>query len=286
MTNPNPFVPQGSLLEHQTKSRSKFKWAVSCVLAVSVIGLVAILIQGCKREAPGGGGDSTDLSSMNPTNSPTDMSSNSTDVYSNATPAYGTAPSNAPVAAIPQPPATPVAPVMPVAPVAPVVDTGATAGTEYTVVSGDTLAKIAHAHGVTVKALEAANPGVDPKKLHPKQKLTIPAGGSATAVAGATAADTGAAAVGTSETYVVKSGDTLTKIAKAHHVKVKAIQTANSLATTQIHVGQKLKIPASAEAAPIASNTTTMAPAVPDVNTPPPAPVSTAPAPAAPAPAH
>ena len=55
MTNPNPFVPKGSLLEQQSKSRSRFKWAVSGILAVSVIGLVAILIQGCKREAPADG---------------------------------------------------------------------------------------------------------------------------------------------------------------------------------------------------------------------------------------
>ena len=49
MNNPNPFVPQGSLLEQQ-KRRSRMKLAVFCVLAISVCGLTAMLIQGCKRE--------------------------------------------------------------------------------------------------------------------------------------------------------------------------------------------------------------------------------------------
>jgi LysM repeat protein len=73
----------------------------------------------------------------------------------------------------------------------------------------------------------------------------------------------------------VKSGDTLTKIAKAQGTTVKAIRGENNLTTDHIKVGQKLKIPAKAEAA---------APA------PAPAPVAPAPAPApgttpAPAPA-
>jgi len=50
MNNSNPFVPQGSLLAQQSKRRSRMKLGVFCVLAVSVTGLMAILIQGCKRE--------------------------------------------------------------------------------------------------------------------------------------------------------------------------------------------------------------------------------------------
>ena len=57
---------------------------------------------------------------------------------------------------------------------------------------------------------------------------------------------------GGGETYAVKSGDTLTKIAKAHGMTVKTIEAANpkaDLSTTKIKVGEKLKIPAKAEAA-------------------------------------
>src|SRR5258706_15499802 len=50
MNNSNPFVPQGSLLAQQSKRRSRMKLGVFCVLAFSVTGLMAIQIQGCKRE--------------------------------------------------------------------------------------------------------------------------------------------------------------------------------------------------------------------------------------------
>jgi nucleoid-associated protein YgaU len=43
--------------------------------------------------------------------------------------------------------------------------------------------------------------------------------------------------------YVVKSGDTLSRIAKAHGTTVKALKSANSLEGDRIVVGAKLKIP-------------------------------------------
>jgi putative chitinase len=144
----------------------------------------------------------------------------------------------------------------------------APAGTEYVVVHGDTLAKIAKKNGVTLNALKAANPGVEPTKLKVGQKLTVPAGGTAPSANGASVApDTGMGG----ETYTVKSGDSLTKIAKAHGTTVKAIESENNLSTTKIKVGQKLKIPTKVEAAP-----TPMAPMSP----PPGAAPASAPAPA------
>jgi LysM repeat protein len=44
----------------------------------------------------------------------------------------------------------------------------------YTVKSGDSLAKIARANGVSLADLEAANPGVDPKRLKVGQKINLP----------------------------------------------------------------------------------------------------------------
>jgi LysM repeat protein len=44
--------------------------------------------------------------------------------------------------------------------------------------------------------------------------------------------------------YVVKSGDSLTRIAKAHGTTVKALKAANGLKSDRIVVGAKLKIPA------------------------------------------
>jgi LysM repeat protein len=149
------------------------------------------------------------------------------------------------------------------------------AGSEYVVVKGDSLAKIAKKNGVTLKALQAANPGVIPTKLKVGQKLVVPAGGKAAADSAAPTVSAGGD-VGTAS-YTVKSGDTLTKIAKAHGTTVKAIEAANGLSTTKIKVGQKLKIPSKAEAAapvapaPVAAEP---APALPPIS-----------APAAPAPA-
>ena len=42
--------------------------------------------------------------------------------------------------------------------------------------------------------------------------------------------------------YVAKSGDTLSRIAKAHGTTVKALKTANHLSSDRIFVGEKLKL--------------------------------------------
>jgi LysM repeat protein len=258
MNNPNPFVPKGSLLEQQNKSRSRVKLVVLGVVAANVLGLMALLIEGCKREQP------------------QDESNNAPQVDTNmvSTPdtnAVAAAETNLPPT--PPPPTAPPPPVQQVAaPTPPVVQAS---GAEYVVVKGDTLGKIARRNGVTVKALEAANPGLQPTKLKVGQKLSIPAGGSA-AAATTSMASTGTTAMSGGEgTYTVKSGDTLTRIARAHGTTVKAIEAENNLSTTKIHVGQKLKIPASAAAAPVAAP---VAP-TPDTTAPQPPPAQT-PAPA------
>ena len=246
MNNPNPFLPQGSVLE-QNKRRSRMKLAVFCVLAVGVCGLTAMLIQGCKRE-------------QTVENTPP-VDTNTFAADTNLPPLEA---SNPPVTV---PPVTNTPPPV-VAPIVP-----ENAGSEYVVVKGDTLGKIAKKNGVTLKALEAANPDVQPTKLKVGQKLAIPAGN---AVAPATAGTSAGADMGggsTGETYVVKSGDTLTKIAKSHGTTVKAIESENNLSTTKIKVGQKLKIPASAEAAAAAPAPALVpsAPVAPPVTTPAPA---------------
>jgi LysM repeat protein len=114
--------------------------------------------------------------------------------------------------------------------------------TEHTIVRGDTFAGLSQRYGVTVRAIQSANPGTDPAKLKVGQKVIIPAK-STTA---ATPTATGTAGNGL---YVVKSGDTLGKIATAHGTTVKAIQKLNNLVTTQIRVGQKLKMPPKGAAA-------------------------------------
>jgi len=217
MNSPNPFVPQGSLLEQQSKRRSRVKFAVFCVLAVNVVGLMGLLMQGCKREQ-------TEAENQPP------IDTNETAMMNTNLPPSVEA-SNLPV----QPPV--VAPVVPEA-----------AATEYVVVKGDSLWKIAKKNGVTTKAIEAANPGIDPAKLKVGQKLSIPGASSAAEPATGMAAPSSTG--GGQEIYIVKSGDTLSKIAKHYGTTIKAIESENGLSTTRIKVGEKLKIPAKAEAAP------------------------------------
>src|SRR5208283_3495117 len=112
--NPNPFVPQGSLLEQQSKRRSRMKLGVLCVLVVGVAGLTAMLIQGCKRE------QNNEAENQPP------MDTN-------------------PVVAVDTNPPPTVATNPPVVVAPPVVETP---GTEYVVVKGDTLGKIAKKSGV------------------------------------------------------------------------------------------------------------------------------------------
>ncbi len=229
MNNPNPFVPKGSLLEQQSQRRSRLKLAVFCVLAVSVTGLTAMLIQGCKREKP-----DTDLN-------PPSLATN--DVPMDAT--------NPPLNSVSNPPVVIPPPTNPPVVLPPVVDAAPVGGSEYVVAKGDSLAKIAKLKGVTLKALQAANPTVVPTKLKVGQKLVIPAGGNPAASGTETApVNSGGAVADGGQSYTVKSGDTLTKVAKATGASVKAIQAANGLTTTKIKVGQKLKIPVKAEAAP------------------------------------
>lgn len=230
MNNPNPFVPRGSLLERQSQSRSRLKLAVFCVLAVSVTGLTAMLIQGCKRTSPD-------------TEVPPPLDTNAIPLVDTNYP---------PLNDVSNPPSMlpPVATNLPVVipPVAPVEPVAPAAGSEYTVVKGDTLAVIAKKNNVTLKALQAANPGVVPTRLKIGQKLVIPAGGTTAGIA----APVSALGESSGTVYTVKSGDTLTRIAKAHGTTVKAIEAANGMTSTKIRVGQKLKIPSKAEAAPVA----------------------------------
>ncbi len=157
MNNPNPFIPQGSVLE-QDKRRSRMKLAVFCVLAVSVCGLTAMLIQGCKRE------QSAETAPPVDTNTYTMDTNLSPPMVATGAPPEVVSTGLPP--AVVEPPVA--APVVPEA-----------AGSEYVVVKGDTLGKIAKKNGVTLKALEAANPGVVPTKVKLGQKLTLPAGGAA-----------------------------------------------------------------------------------------------------------
>ena len=220
MNTPNPLVPQGTFPDSRSKAR--FRIAFFSIVAAHVVVLGALLLQGCKRTAT----------------EPTPIADAATNY-----PAW-TEPTNQPA-----PPTNQAADAIPtnVTPmvtnvVTPPPETPPTAGalTEHTIAKGESFYTLAKKYHVTSKAIAEANPGVDPTKLKVGRKLKIPPAAAPTAAPNA--APEGAA--GNGKTYQVKSGDTLVKVARAHGVTVKALRSANNLRTSQIKVGQKLKIPA------------------------------------------
>lgn len=242
MNNPqNPLVPQGSLLEQKNQGRARVKIAVFVVLAVHGIGLMALLMAGCRREEPQpavpdvGAVETTGVDTnqpapfADPTNTVDSMLATDTNVLAGTNQQTGFV----------TPTDTNIAPAATNPPLV-----GVTAGptTEYAVMKGDSFATIAKKFHVTTKAVQDANPGVEPTKLQIGQKIQVPAPTPST---GATAPTTAPVSGGTI-TYTVKSGDTLSSIATAHKTTVSAIRRANSLKTDFLKVDQKLQIPVKA----------------------------------------
>jgi len=242
MNSKNLFSSESAAAAQKDQGRTRVKVAVFSVLAVHVAGLTALLLtQGCKREtAPDETAQLPDVPAMD-TNALMFTDTNLPPATSTNLPPYGEL-------------AQPYVP--------PVESTIAPAMTKYAIQSGDSFYSIAKAHGISQKAVEAANPGVDPKKLKLKQEINLPAPGTGLTPAAAPMAD-----VGGPTTYTVKSGDTLIKIATRFGTTTKAIKTLNNLTTDQIKVNQKLKIPAKPVSEPAPVVPTMTAPVEPPATT-------------------
>jgi len=107
----------------------------------------------------------------------------------------------------------------------------------YVVRRSDTLWDIARAFNVSVAALQSAN-GIGPSVvIHPGQRLHIPP--SAT-----TRPHSDTTTKTTSDSYRVRSGDTLYGIARRFNISVASLKQANGLTDTRIHPGEVLRIPA------------------------------------------
>jgi LysM repeat protein len=241
MNNPSPLVPQGSTTDQKSKGRARVKLAVFFVLAVHGVGLLALLLQGCHREG---------IAQIDPaTNAPPAFVDTT-----NQTPAVAESTTTQPTGT---PPATTTTP-------GPIEAPGSTpaAANDYTVVSHDTYSTIAKKLGISITALKEANPGVEPTKLQINQKLHIPAATAKVATltppAGAPGTSAAPESSGSVTVYKVKSGDTLSKIATAHHISVRALRAANNLKSDRITVGQQLKVQAKAPT-PVAANETASA---------------------------
>ena len=145
-------------------------------------------------------------------------------------------------------------------PAAPASGKGASAGkaapagyTVHVVQKGETLGGIAQKNHVRLADVKAANGGINYDRLLVGQRIYIPASSAAKSKAPASGkAPAAAAAKDAPGTYVVKPGDVLGRIARQHGVKVADLKAANGLKSDKIVVGQKLKIPGKAAAAPSA----------------------------------
>src|SRR6476620_2321366 len=134
MNTPSQLMPQTSLLEQKNKGRAKVKIAVFFVLAVHGIGLLALLMQGCRKEPTAAAPEQTNATAPqafeNTNPAPT---VNTSEIAAAVT-------SNVPPADLAPPPAP--------------------AATDYTVVAGDSFSKIASKFHVTTAALMASNPTI------------------------------------------------------------------------------------------------------------------------------
>ena len=107
---------------------------------------------------------------------------------------------------------------------------GSTSGT-YTVKSGDSLWKIANQFGLTVAELKSLN-GLTSDNLSVGQVLKVSDSSSSSNSS-------------SNNTYTVKSGDSLWKIANQFGVTVSELKNLNNLTSDILSVGQVLKIPSS-----------------------------------------
>src|SRR5437867_1755873 len=241
MNTPNPLIPQGSLLEQKAKGKPHLRVAYFIVAAHMLFLGFLLLSQGCKKEEQANANANqpqTNESALPPLN-PTALYPTNTGTPA-TNPALADLPSGPSSAAggVGQPPTQQANPIeQPTGP-----------AREYVVIKGDSFFHIGRRFGVSSTAIARANPGVDSTRLKVGQKLVIPAPGAPTF----TQATLG---TGSENLYVVRSGDTLSKIAKGNATTVSEIKALNGLKTDRIHVGEKLKVPA-AKAGPAAGTPT------------------------------
>jgi murein DD-endopeptidase MepM/ murein hydrolase activator NlpD len=144
-------------------------------------------------------------------------------------------------------------------------------GTTIVLAQGETIAAVARTRGIPIQAIMEANGITDPKTVAAGQRIVIPhyvPGGSGAKLAHATAprapepkvvaAPNASASVGAGQTllpappvHTVASGDTLSKIAREYHVKVKDLAVANGMEPqTPLKIGAKITVPVRVVAAP------------------------------------
>jgi peptidoglycan endopeptidase LytF len=106
-----------------------------------------------------------------------------------------------------------------------------TSATTYTVQSGDSLSVIAKNYNLTVTSLKQMN-GLTSDNIYVGQTLKLTGNAQAEQ--------------GTTSTYTVQSGDSLSVIAKKYGISTTQLKEANNMTSDTIYIGQKLTIPTAA----------------------------------------
>ncbi|CAN5136532.1 hypothetical protein BH09ACT1_BH09ACT1_05560 [soil metagenome] len=118
--------------------------------------------------------------------------------------------------------------------------------TRYTILTGDTISRIAAKFGLSTQTLLSANGLGVASIIYPGQTIAIPSTSGTAAVAAKPIAATPVAStsVGSGTNYVIKSGDSIAAIAAKFGVTTQAILTANGLNWSSIiYSGKTLTIP-------------------------------------------
>lgn len=136
-------------------------------------------------------------------------------------------------------------------PVQPTTPAPTTATGNYTVVAGDSLSKIGVQFGMTVQELKTLN-NLTSDMIYVGQTLKVKAKADTTAPTTPSQPSQPPAPANPAPVteYIVKSGDSLSKIALQFNTTVQELKTLNNLTSDMIYVGQKLKVSGTAAAAP------------------------------------
>lgn len=253
----------------------KFGWVVGVNVAAA-----CLLMQGCKAVRPANGHDGNNVKTVE--TAPAVMPADDIQVTATPAPAPAPAPEVKPAPAVAPVPTAPAPAVEPAPAPAPAAEP---AYTLYTVKPGDMLSKISKRYNIRQKAILDLNPGLSPNKLYAGKKIKLPgkvdvgepaAAAPVAAAAAPATADSGlgcrlaapaaadAASVkapkaakavkytGATKVIVVKSGDSLGKIAQENGTDVRTIKELNGLKDDRVFIGRKLKVPAEKTVKPFA----------------------------------
>ncbi|WP_391208541.1 C40 family peptidase [Psychrobacillus sp. L4] len=130
-------------------------------------------------------------------------------------------------------------------------DSSNTSTSTYTVKSGDSLSKIGSQYGVSSKTLMEWN-NLSSTLIHIGQKLVVKGSTSST-----TNSESNSSNTSSTTTYIVKSGDSLSKIGSQYGISSKTIMELNNLTSTAISVGQKLIVSGSTTSTSPSTSTST-----------------------------